>query len=165
MKKTNYLVLIIIGLFILGGGIWFILASGDDPLANNNQSTQTSTQQSETTQTDAASANELQQSDSQTTGAYVDYSPEKFASTSGKKVFFFHAKWCPTCKALDQNIRAGVVPDGLTIFKVDYDTEDALKKDYAVTYQHTLVQVDDNYNQLHKWSGSYTINQITDELI
>lgn len=84
-------------------------------------------------------------------GAYIDYSQEQLASTSGTKILFFHAPWCPQCRQLESEIRAGPLPDGTTIFKVDYDTNQALRQKYGVTLQTTLVKVDDQGNLVEKY--------------
>jgi thiol-disulfide isomerase/thioredoxin len=72
-----------------------------------------------------------------------------------KNVLFFHASWCPTCRAADANIKANLlsIPSGLTIHQVDYDSSTELKKKYGVTYQHTFVQVDESGTLIKKWSG------------
>jgi len=77
-------------------------------------------------------------------GQYVDYSPELVASTPGEKLLFFHASWCSQCVALEDDIEASGVPDGVTIFKVDYDSNQDLRQEYGVTIQTTMVKVDDN---------------------
>ena len=77
------------------------------------------------------------------TGQYVTYSEAVVASTAGTKILFFHAPWCPQCRALDASIRAGTIPAGVTIFKVDYDSNQALRKQYGVTIQTTLITVND----------------------
>lgn len=84
-------------------------------------------------------------------GAYVNYSAEVIDTTNGNKILFFHAPWCPQCKALDASIKAGPIPDGTTIIKVDYDSSQALKQKYGVTTQTTLVLVDDNGNLVKKY--------------
>ena len=87
---------------------------------------------------------------------YVDYTKEDFDSASGKKrIFFFHAAWCPTCKVANENltINAQKIPDDVIVFKTDYDTETDLKNKYGITYQHTFVQVDADGNELSKWNG------------
>ena len=101
-------------------------------------------------------------------GSYIAYSPEKIAlAQTGKVVLFFHAAWCPTCRALDADIRAHLkdIPAGVTILDVDYDTSGVLKQKYGVTYQHTLVQVDAAGKQLAKWSASPTLADITSHII
>jgi thiol-disulfide isomerase/thioredoxin len=100
----------------------------------------------------------------QTMGTYEDYSSEKIAfAGNGDVVLFFHAPWCPTCKALDTNINTSftAIPANTKILKVDYDSSSELKKKYGVTYQHTLVQVDKDGNMLTKWSGGNTLASIT----
>ena len=84
---------------------------------------------------------------------------------NGDVVLFFHASWCPTCKSADSAISGGTLPEGLTVLKVDYDSETELKKKYGVTYQHTFVQVDKDGNQLKKWTGSRSIGDIEKEVI
>src|SRR5687767_11172668 len=83
-------------------------------------------------------------------GMYKEYSEEMFASTSGTKILFFHASWCPQCRQLESDIKEGKIPDGVTIFKVDYDTSQKLRQKYGVTLQTTLVKVDDSGNEVKK---------------
>jgi thiol-disulfide isomerase/thioredoxin len=75
-------------------------------------------------------------------GAYVDYSEEALAAAEGTRVLFFHAPWCPQCRALEEDILAAELPDGVTILKVDYDSNQALRQQYGVTLQTTLVALD-----------------------
>jgi thioredoxin 1 len=96
-------------------------------------------------------------------GSYEKYSPEKIArAEEGDVVLFFRASWCPTCRALDANIRSNLnaIPAGVTILDVDYDNSTALKQKYGVTYQHTFVQVDASGNQIAKWTGSPTLLEL-----
>ena len=58
-------------------------------------------------------------------------------------MLFFHASWCPQCRKLDEELRAAGAPDGLTVFKVDYDSRTDLRQKYGVTLQTTVVFVDD----------------------
>lgn len=100
-------------------------------------------------------------------GSYEKYSAEKVAQAeTGDIVLFFKASWCPTCKALDFNIKANVsnIPNGLAILEIDYDNSLELRKKYGVTYQHTLVQVDKDGNLIKKWSGSPTLAAIVAEV-
>ena len=88
-------------------------------------------------------------------GTYTDYTADaaRAAAQSGNAVLFFHASWCPTCRALDQSIKAAQLPANVSIFKVDYDSEGDLKKKYRVTRQHTLVKVDADLNEVESWYG------------
>jgi thioredoxin-related protein len=93
-------------------------------------------------------------------GSYGVYSQEKLAmANDGKVVLFFKASWCPSCRALDADIKAnlGSIPAGVAILEVDYDSSADLKKKYGVTMQHTLVQVDANGEMINKWSGGATL--------
>jgi thioredoxin 1 len=87
---------------------------------------------------------------------YLPYTPAAFQAARGeRRVLFFHATWCPTCKAADADIRAKLseLPKDVALFKTDYDKEVALKTRYGVTYQHTFVLVDSAGNALKKWNG------------
>lgn len=87
---------------------------------------------------------------------YIDYSESNVENTKDKtQVLFFHAKWCPTCKAADQEFTANLdqLPDNVVLIKTDYDTQAALKQKYGITYQHTFVQIDEDGNQITKWNG------------
>ncbi len=100
-------------------------------------------------------------------GAYESYAPGKLGlAKEGKVVLFFRASWCPTCRALDADIRAnsGSIPADVTILDVNYDAETALKQKYGVTYQHTMVQVDANGNQIAKWTGSPSLAALVGEI-
>jgi len=93
-------------------------------------------------------------------GSYEAYSPAKVSVAQGKNiVLFFHASWCPTCRALNADIEnhLATIPSDTVLLKVDYDSEVELRKKYGVTYQHTLVQVDSDAQLIHKWSGSPTL--------
>lgn len=100
----------------------------------------------------------------QEAGQYIAYDEAAVstAATNGDAVLFFHAPWCPTCKALNDDIEANLdgIPSGMTIVKTDYDTQTELKKRYGVTYQHTLVQVDAEGNMITKWSGGNTLEDL-----
>jgi thiol-disulfide isomerase/thioredoxin len=94
-------------------------------------------------------------------GAYItlaDYRGNEAMYGNGDVVLFFHADWCPTCQATEEDLteNAAAIPAGLTIVKVDYDDSDELKQRYGITTQHTYVQVDADGNELAKWTGSTT---------
>ncbi len=77
-------------------------------------------------------------------------------------MLFFNASWCSTCQETRKNLEAdpAAIPAGLTIVKVDYDNSDELKQKYGVTTQHTFVQVDADGNEIAKWNGSATAEEI-----
>ena len=78
-------------------------------------------------------------------GRYLGYdeynaAPTAFAGTD--VVLFFHAPWCPQCRSIESDIFAQGVPEGVTIVKVDYDSNQSLRQQYGVTLQTTFVEVD-----------------------
>lgn len=101
-------------------------------------------------------------------GSYEVYAPEKvaLASTSNDVVLFFRASWCPSCRAVDADVKAHLkdIPSSLIILDVDYDNSALLKKRHGVTYQHTFVQVDKDGNLIKKWSGSGTLAALVVEV-
>lgn len=97
-------------------------------------------------------------------GSYEAYSAEKLAALSqkGTVVVFFHAPWCPLCRATDADIVANMskIPDGVFILKADYDTETALKVKYGVTSQSTFVVVGKDMMKKKMWTGQSTLAEI-----
>ena len=146
MGKNQILMIGVFILAIVGGLIYLAVGPGDETFtqdAINQNTSQPKTSQEPTEQTPPSSA--------PATGAYVDYSSSVIASTTGTKLLFFHASWCPQCRALEADIKKQGVPDGVTIIKVDYDTNQALRQKYGVTLQTTIVKVDDNGNLVKKY--------------
>ncbi|MDV6375821.1 thioredoxin family protein [Deinococcus arenicola] len=87
---------------------------------------------------------------------YAPYTKAAYDAAKGmKRVLFFHATWCPNCKAANADIvkNLGNIPADVVIFKADYDKEVALKKQYGITSQHSFVLVDDSGKALKKWAG------------
>jgi thiol-disulfide isomerase/thioredoxin len=97
-------------------------------------------------------------------GTYVAYSADlaKSAAVDGTSVIFFHAPWCPTCKAAESDINANIskLDPKLTILKTDYDTSTELKKQYGVTTQSTFVKVDKDGKLIKKGTGFTTVSAI-----
>lgn len=88
--------------------------------------------------------------------SYQEYDQKSFESQNQtKRVIFFHANWCPTCKAANLEFEKNhdEIPAGVVLFKTDYDSEKDLKKKYNITYQHTFVLVDENGDEITKWNG------------
>jgi hypothetical protein len=87
-------------------------------------------------------------------GRYVTYSDGVVREgTYTDTILFFHASWCPECRAFEQAIESGAIPDGVQILKVDYDNSDSLKSAYSVTLQSTFVKVNANGEKLSSWVG------------
>jgi thiol-disulfide isomerase/thioredoxin len=84
-------------------------------------------------------------------GSYVEYSEATLANSEGERVLFFHAPWCPQCRAIEKDILAKGVYDGYTILKLDYDSNQDLRKMYGITLQTTFVKVDEKGNFQEKY--------------
>ncbi len=103
-------------------------------------------------------------------GSYIDladYEANKAAYASTDVVLFFNAVWCSTCKVARDNIESDLsaIPSDLTIVAVDFDTAQDLRKKYGVTVQHTFVQVDPAGDELAKWAGSLTTEEIAQNTV
>ncbi|MCF1765176.1 thioredoxin domain-containing protein [Corynebacterium argentoratense] len=72
----------------------------------------------------------------------------------GRTVLFFDASWCPDCQKLKNALSSehDVIPAGVTVVDVDYDSHNDLRKQYGVTMQHTFVEVDAQGNKVSSWS-------------
>ena len=138
--KPTYIVILIIVVATLGVGIFTLNASRADTTVN----------------TTGIAPQESTDTMMKGTSRYVDYTPDLFEKAKDKKrVYFFHAAWCPTCKATNAEILGNPngIPEDVILFKTDYDSNTALKKQYAITYQHTFVLVDAEGKELKKWNG------------
>ncbi|WP_129666847.1 thioredoxin family protein [Phytoactinopolyspora endophytica] len=101
-------------------------------------------------------------------GTYREYSEDAVADAGfDTTILFFHASWCPECRAFEEAIEEGTIPVGVQILKVDYDSETELKQTYEVTLQTTFVRVDHDGEHLGTWVGygeDRSIDAILDEL-
>lgn len=93
---------------------------------------------------------------------YLEFSRQNMVqNASVRKVLFFYANWCPTCKPADQDLRENIqkLPSDVVVIRVNYnddqtdESEKELAKKYKVTYQHTFVQIDQNGEVVTKWNG------------
>lgn len=77
---------------------------------------------------------------------YQEYTDARKTDLHGSKpyVLFFHANWCPICRVMETSITEGLAsfPEGTTILKANYDTEKALKDEFGVRVQSTIIVLD-----------------------
>lgn len=164
MNKTTG---IIIGIVIVAiiAGVAYASVQKDDAMTKMDESL---TSEDKKAMTEGDNADLMDKGEvTLKSGSYEAYAPEKLArAETGDVVLFFHASWCPSCRGLNADIEQnlGVIPPGVSILKVDYDTESELKKKYGVTYQHTLVQVAADGTLIKKWSGSPTLSTLVTEI-
>jgi thioredoxin 1 len=96
---------------------------------------------------------------------YADYAADPGAFAAGDVVLFFNASWCSKCQETDANIGRTGLPDDFTLVRVDFDSETSLRQQYGVTLQHTFVQIDESGEQLAKWNGSFTVDDIVSKTV
>lgn len=138
MSKIIWIIVLVI---IIGGG-WTLLRNDSDTMTEEN---------SEMMEEDVM----MEGDTASTHGSYTTYAADKVAAAGDDTVLlYFHADWCPICRPLDAALRTSEssIPSDVRIFKVDYDTETALKQKYGVTYQHTVVQVSSDGTFVKKWA-------------
>jgi thiol-disulfide isomerase/thioredoxin len=145
------LVLVVMAILAIGvAAIIFLNAqnnSSGDP-ANSSATTTTDKQPSTSTT-----------SNNDTDARYITlatYNTDPNRYSNYKKVYFFHASWCPICQKIDKDLTRSTdsVPSDTLIIKTDFDNTPDLRKKYGVTTQYTFVQVDDAGNEISQWSAT-----------
>lgn len=162
----NNKILIIIIAIVLLAGLGFVIFGANTNRSENQTTQQTPAQSSSQTGSgDTMMQGEDSGSDTRQTpsdGSYLAYSEANFQATSDKRrVLFFYASWCPTCRPADKEFQASSdqIPEDVVVLRVNYNDSDtdrsekALADRYGVTYQHTFVQIDENGNEIAKWNG------------
>lgn len=148
MKKTW---IIIIGvLAVIAAAVAYLMLTSDK-VSSPQDTAVTST----TPQTTITTPTGQQAPTPQPPGTYVTYDAEVVAKDSGRKVLFFHAPWCPQCRALEQSIKADTIPSGVTIYKTDFDSFLALRQKYGVTRQTTFVEIDAQGKEVGEFYAYY----------
>lgn len=148
IKKHSTLIIILAIVAVVVAAMLYIIlrpqqvsTPGDSANTNGTQQTGNGTEP----------ANGGNATEPSTPGRYEDYNEMAFNQAEGRRILFFHAPWCPQCRALDASIKESTVPSGVTIFKIDYDSNQPLRQKYGVTIQTTLVEVDENGNEIKKY--------------
>ncbi len=182
MNKSTGIIFGIIALVVIVGGVYASMDRSDDAMMAKEKMEQQAIEDKKMAEDKAMKEKEAMMKDDAAktdsmmdngdtmmkAGSYESYAPEKvtLASASHEVVLFFRASWCPTCRAVDADIKANIskIPGSLAILDVDYDNSASLKQKYGVTYQHTFVQVDKDGNLIKKWSGSPTLAALVAEV-
>jgi thioredoxin 1 len=177
MNKNIGIIIGVIVLAVIVGGIYMSNNAKNDAMMAKEQMEQKTMEEKKAmeekdamTKADTTKTDSMMEKEETMTkaGSYEAYSPEKvmLASATHDVVLFFRASWCPTCRAVDADIKANLskIPSSLAILDVNYDNSSDLKKKYGVTYQHTFIQVDKDGNLIKKWSGSPTLTALVSEV-
>lgn len=152
MKNTKTYWIGVITLGILATGAFFL----------TNKPLKTEVEMQKETAFMPEETKEIMMSEGETRSRYVEYTQESFGqAASGRRVLFFYASWCPTCRPADTNIteNADKIPEDTTVIRVNYNdsetdqAENDLAKKYSVTYQHTFIQIDEQGSEITKWNG------------
>lgn len=162
-KKVLVIFAVVVGILFFGT-IYLVAAGGDN---QTDQTGQGGTTNGDEQQGSGGIQDPEATNPAQGEGAYIEYKDGSIENTAGTKLLFFHASWCPQCRALESDIEEKGVPSGVSILKVDYDTNQDLRQKYGITIQATVVKVDDNGNLLKKYVAydSPTIDAVKQNLL
>ena len=154
MNKTIIIAGVII-VVLIGGGLYV-----------TNQTSQRSNQAKMAPEKSAIQATEEKTDDTlmdkSASSRYVEYSKAALdQAASDRRVLYFYANWCPTCRPTDANFKENIskIPADVVVVRVNYNDTDTdqeekdLAKQYGITYQHTFVQIDAQGKQLTTWNG------------
>ncbi len=152
---------LIIGIFV----VMIVVGSGAYFLSQNFNKSDSMMQNEDTVMKQQATptyGEGMMKKDNVTSGQYIPFSKGVLDTVTDKKrVLFFYANWCPTCKPADEDFTNKVnnIPQDVVIVRVNYNDTDTdqdekdLAKKYGITYQHTYVQIDAAGNEVKKWNG------------
>lgn len=150
MKKPRIIFASVFTLLVIIGIVFLVTnkesGSPEDSQVSTNTSSSTMAEQRAPKTTTASL-------ETDSPGQYIEYSEANLAGAKGQKVLFFHAPWCPQCRSIEKSIleNKGSIPAGITILKVDYDSNHALRQKYGVTIQTTFVKIDDSGELIDKY--------------
>ncbi|HMQ01825.1 MAG TPA: thioredoxin family protein [Candidatus Doudnabacteria bacterium] len=173
MNQKNYIWAIIIVAILLVGGFLMYNNRPNSEVATD----QTVTQPTETenmmeggammgpAENEVMSESPGSQQAVQKSGSYQNYSSATLQSehaAGNKVVLFFHAPWCPFCREADSAFSSNEdkIPSGVTVLKIDYDSNSELRKKYGITTQHSFVQINPDSELVTKWIGGDIDNLI-----
>lgn len=96
---------------------------------------------------------------------YADYSDARLANAKQEFiVLFFHANWCPSCKAFEEKVLWETIPENIQILKVDFDKNSELRKKYNVLSQTTFALVDSDGELRKRWVWGQGIDDVVKQL-
>ncbi len=157
MSKNWMITIIVVALAIFG---YFYSQSGKDKMVPKD----TMVKEEVMVKTDDAMVKEDDKMMKESS-RYLPFTPAVLAQASStRRVLYFYASWCSTCIPANADFEKNVsqIPSDVTVIRVNYNDpetdaqEKALAIKYAVTYQHTFVQIDSEGKVLTIWNGGAT---------
>lgn len=145
MNKKSLAFVLVLLVLVVGSLAYVFLSKTEKQVADEAGNSKKTPASKEAPANDTSSAN------ASIKGAYLPYTSEAVTQAKGTVLLFFHAPWCPQCREIEKTINESGIPDNVTVLKIDYDTNQALRQKYGVTLQTTFVKVDNQGNKL----GSY----------
>lgn len=152
MNKGLFVGISLVIILTTGVGVFLFFSNKNRVPQNTSTFTQEEAEKTQTNEAEGLAAGDR----------YVEYSEGVLDENQNiRRVLFFYASWCPTCRPADANFKqnVGKIPEDVSLIRVNYndpqtdDFEKALAQKYNVTYQHTFVHIDSNGNELTKWNG------------
>lgn len=141
---------IVIGVVVLILGVGYLVTSNNEEVNEAVEEPVTEVIVSEETSTtddftnDEPSTSDVTSTENTAPGVYAAYNADVVAGSDAEHILlFFHATWCPSCRALDNDIVANAdnIPAGVEMYKVDYDTATDLRRQYGITTQHSIIEI------------------------
>lgn len=167
-RKTTLTIGIVVGLVVISGAIMAFAASqnnkpaGSAAQSRSENSAMMKQDEGTSMMRDEAAAASMSAEDNARMSQHGDYisldaynkEPAQYAQS--KRVYFFHAAWCPICRGIDSELQSEMskIPAGVTIIKTDFDSATDLRQKYGVTTQYSFVQVDGDGNETAQWSAN-----------
>ena len=78
------------------------------------------------------------------------------------KFLYFSAPWCAPCRMLGPTMEK-VSAEGITVEKINIDTEEALTMEYTVRSVPTVVLVDDSGKEFARTVGAQQLNHYIEQ--
>jgi len=174
MNKATIITLLVLALIVAGAFAYSQSNKSQTPsmmaqeeihqvAKDDSEASDTAMKDEEPMETDNMQKEEMtsETEDEMNSSGYVEYNKSEIDQISGRRVLFFYANWCPTCRPADADFKsnAETFPADLTVTRVNYNDPDTdrdeknLAEKYGVTYQHTFVQIDDQGQEIAKWNG------------
>ncbi len=154
MKSKTIIILVLI--ILIGGGFFLVGQKSSENNAVNSPQADVMEMNKDSVSEETVPAENPEES------RYILYSKDAYdQSVEQKRVLYFYANWCPTCKVANAEFtqKTEEIPEDITILRINYNDSDTdneekeLAKKYGVTYQHTFVQVDKDGEQITTWNG------------